>query len=161
MENLWLSQNPIICLSCCAGQVCAVPAQTGPSGGAQHLCRQWIWSPCRAALGRGWVLGCLELLSHLSGTQPEQGGNVSPCWGCRDLLSSTLLPSQRAQLGDFNWDTHWEMICFACCLLLHSQIQRRRPRLVLLGFRSQPELGVHRASETRAWLSPDQTDLPV
>lgn len=28
----------------------------------------------------------------------------------------------------------------ACCLLTHSQIQRRRPSLVLLGFRSRPKL---------------------
>lgn len=132
MENLWISQNPTICLLCCAGQVCALPGQTGPSGGAQHLCREWMWSPWRAALGgEELVLGCLELLSHLSATKPEQGDDVWPCWGCRDLLSSTWLPSQRAQLEDFNWDTHWETVCSACRWPIHSQIQRRRPRLVL------------------------------
>lgn len=73
MGNLWISQNPTICLLCCAGQVCAVPGQTGPSGEAQHLYRQWMWSPWRAALGgEELFLGCLELLSHLSATEPER-----------------------------------------------------------------------------------------
>lgn len=99
MENLWIPQNPIMCLHSWPGVCCAWSNR--PFWRAQHLCRQWMWSPWRAGLARGLLLGCLELLSPLSDTEPEQGDDVPPCWGCRDVLSCTLLPSQRAQWDGF------------------------------------------------------------
>lgn len=54
------------------------------------------------------------------------------------------------------------MVCFACGLLIHSQTQRRWPRLVLLGFRSWPKLPSQSWECTEPQRSEsEQTDPPV
>lgn len=91
MENLWIPQNPIICPALGPGVSCA--GQTGPSGGLSSADRGCA-VPAELLWVGDWFLGAWSCCHT---PEPEQ---CLTCWGCRNLLSSTFLPSQRAQLDD-------------------------------------------------------------